>query len=184
MLHEYKFLLHTTKRHREPDNPTVDRFRIILPTSHILHLNAVDYKEFMENIFEWLPFNCDTQTGQRSRKWLCNSKSITYNEGKLLNILPFIPKTEKNKKRKNALKANGSLNNVERWFIEHTNNGNRNNQVLKYALMLVDSGRDYNTVRKEVLEFNKKLPYPLTENEIDYSIMLTVGKKLNRRRIQ
>ena len=50
--------------------------------------------------------------------------------------------------------------------------------------MLVDSGRDYEDVKKGVLEFNKKLPNKLTEEEIMTTVMKTAGKKLNRRRIK
>jgi len=59
--------------------------------------------------------------------------------------------------------------------------GNRNNQMIKYALTLVDSGMDLIQVQKQVHEFNKKLNDPLTEDEIDTTIMVTVGKRFERR---
>ena len=177
LLKDYKYLMHTTKRH------TVDahRFRIIFPVSHILKLNVTDYRIFMLNIYDWLPFKVDTQTNQQSRKWLCEAKHYWYNEGKILDALQFIPKTKKNEERIKTLNKYQSLDNVQRWFLNSTNSGNRNNQLIRYSLMLVDSGRNYESIQDAVMDFNAKLPNSLPEEEIQSTVMRTVAKKIKTR---
>lgn len=70
-----------------------------------------------------------------------------------------------------------SLDNLERWFAGRIASGNRNNQMIKYALALVDSGWDFNQVHKSVMEFNKKLSNPLPDDELNSTVMVTVAKK-------
>jgi len=177
LLKPYKFLLHTTKRH----TPEHHRFRIIMPISHVMRLDSKDYKEFMNNIYEWLPFSVDSQTSDPARKWLCSSKYYEYNEGKLLDALQFIPKTKKNEERKSKLSKLSSLDNLQKWFIGVTDSGNRNNQLIKYALMLVDSGRDEESIKKAVHSLNNELPNKLTNEELNSTILRTVAKRIEER---
>jgi hypothetical protein len=174
LLIDYKYLMHTTKRH----TATEHRFRVIFPLSHILKLSSVDYRTFMDNIYDWLPFKVDAQTNQQSRKWLCNAPHYWYNDGKILDALQFIPKTKKNEERINTLNKYQSLDHVQRWFLNSTNSGNRNNQLIRYSLMLVDSGRNYESIQDAVMDFNAKLPNSLPEDEIQSTIMRTVSKKI------
>ena len=90
----------------------------------------------------------------------------------------FIPDTAKNEelKKDNARYANFDA--LERWFISNTGDGNRNQQLLKYALVLVDADNDETTVRNAVYELNDKLANKLSRSEIDGTIMTTVRKKL------
>ena len=53
LMKEYKFLTCTTKRHQTEGS---DRFRLVIPINYELCLDAEDYKIFMENIRQWLPF--------------------------------------------------------------------------------------------------------------------------------
>lgn len=177
LLKDYKALYYTTKRH----TPTEHRFRILLPTNYELKLDAKDYKEFMANLFEWLPFPVDATTGQVSRKWLSHNGHFEYTEGELLDVLPFIPKTSKNEDRKLLLNSQQSLDNLERWVINNTGDGNRNNQLMRYAFILVDAGLDFEGVRQRVTNLNDKLADKLDEAEIMGSIMITVGKAIARR---
>lgn len=177
LLKDYKALYYTTKRHTDAEN----RFRIIMPTNFELNLDAKDYKEFMSNLFEWLPFEVDSQTNQRARKWLSHGGHFEYQEGELLDVLPFIPKTSKNEERKKRLNDQQSLDNLERWVINNTGDGNRNNQLLRYAMILVDAGFDFESVRQRVSGLNDKLPDKLEEAEILGTIMVTVGKALSKR---
>lgn len=180
LLKDYRALYYTTKRHQVSDgtNPPTDRFRIILPTNFELKLDAKDYKEFMTNLFEWLPFKVDESTGQVSRKWLSHNGHFEYTDGQLLDVLPFIPKTSKNEDRKNQMNTLHSMDSLERWVMANTGDGNRNNQLLRYAYILVDTGHDYETIRQRVLNLNDKLADKLDEMEIMNSIMVTVGKAL------
>jgi len=179
LLKEYTYLIHTTKRHTVTNN----RFRIIMPINYHLALDAADFKEFMSNIYEWLPFEVDTQTGQRSRKWLtCSLGSYEYNNtSKLLDALPFIPKTVKNDERKKVSVSMQSMTNIEKWFIQNSDIGSRNNQLIRYALILVDMGHPVDYVRDRVCDLNNKLEDKLTIKELEDTIFVSVGRAVLKR---
>lgn len=177
LLKDYKALYYTTKSHTEQDN----RFRIILPCSHELKLDAKDYKEFYKNILEWLPFEADESCAHRCKKWLTHPGHFEYIEGELFDVLPFIPKTSKNEERKKTLDSQQSLDNLERWVLNHTGDGNRNNMLMRYAFILLDAGFDFDNIRRRIIDLNDKLPDKLDEAEIMGSIMVTVGKALSKR---
>lgn len=174
MLKEYNFLLYTTKRHDVNNN----RYRLLIPTNFELELTEDDYEQFMKNLYEWLPFNSDEQTNQRSRKWLTCSGHYEYNQGKLLDILPFIPRTAKNEERQQNFIPYENLSALERWFILNTPVGNRNNQLLKYALALVDMGLDEKNIHSRVFELNEKLEDSISQSRIIKTIFQTVSKKI------
>ena len=176
LLKEYKYLIYTTKRHTEE----VNRFRMILPTNYELQLDSDEYKEFMDNIRSWLPFEVDESVNQRSKKWETFDKgSYFYNtEGKLFDVLPFIPKTSKNEQYQKEFSKIESMDNLERWFAQRIGTGNRNNQLLKFALALVDSNMSVSDVESKVKAFNSKLSNPLSEKELESTIFKTVGQKI------
>lgn len=175
LMKEYKFLVYTTKSHTEEEH----HFRMILPINYTLQLDADEYKEFMGNIVNWIPFKTDEEANQRSRKWGSHyAGEYHYNlEGELLDVLPFIPKTSKNEQYRKDFQAIGSMDNLERWFAGRIANGNRNNQMVKFALALVDSGLDLMTVQSRVLAFNAKLSNGLDVDEINNTVMRTVAKR-------
>lgn len=186
VMKEYRFMTYTTKRHQTEGHG--DRFRLILPINYHLELDSDEYKEFMNNVMAWLPFKTDESANQRAKKWECFGGTdevegkYHYNlDGELLDALPFIPKTSKNEGFKKEMQAVQNMDNLERWFAQRIATGNRNNQMIRYALTLVDSGMDLIQVQKQVHDFNKKLNDPLTEDEIDTTIMVTVGKRFERR---
>ena len=171
---EYKYLLYTTKRHT-PKNP---RFRVVMPTNYLLHSTATEYTELMKNLFEWIPFTVDDQTSQRSRKWLTNQGNYFYSTGKeLIDIRPFIPRTARNDEHKQFINTYQSMTNMERWFLRESA-GNRNNQLSRYAFLMVDIGYDFQNIRDNVLDLNKKLPDPLKVAEIDQTIMRSTAQKI------
>jgi len=175
LLKDYKALIYTTKRH----TPAAHRFRVVMPTNYFLKLDSQDYKEFMNNIYEWLPFPVDEATNDRARKWLTNNGHHEYiNGADLLDVMEFIPQTTKNDIRKKTIMDSQSLSNMERWFIHNTGTGNRSNQLIKYGLMQVDLGHDYVTIRNSIMDLNNKLPDSLTEHEVDSTIMISVSKAL------
>lgn len=178
LLTGYKAFFYTTKRHTDQAH----RFRIVLPLNYELKLDARDFKEFMKNIYDWLPFEVDDATGQRARKWMSHNGSYEYLEGELLDVLPFIPKTSKNEEHRRVVDSQQSLDNLERWFVNNTGDGNRNKQLHRYALILVDAGFDFEGVRQKVLALNEKLPDNLEEAEIMSTIMVTAGKALTKPR--
>ena len=177
LMKEYKFMTYTTKRHSDKEN----RFRLIIPMNYYLELDSSEYKEFMNTVMAWLPFKTDESANQRAKKWECFDGEYHYNmDGELLDVLGFIPKTSKNEQFKQGFQAVESLDNLERWFAQRIASGNRNNQMIKYALALVDSGMDLMSVGKQVHAFNQKLNTPLDEEEIDNTILVTVSKRYSR----
>lgn len=175
LLKEYKFMTYTTKRHTETEN----RFRLILPINYILNLDSEDYKEFMQNIVNWLPFSVDEQANQRARKWETNGQTkVHYNmEGEILNALDFVPKTSLNEQYMQKYQKVESLDNLERWFAQRIAQGNRNNQMLRYAMALADTGLDLPEVQNRVKTFNSRIKNPIPDSEIDSTIMKSVAKK-------
>jgi len=178
LLGEYTFMTYTTKRHQQ--TPGEDRFRLIMPTNYVLNLDQEDYTQFMANIVEWLPFPVDKEANQRSRKWMTNPKgAYHYNMGgMLLDVLPFVPKTKKNELYDKSKKELASLDSLERWFAQRIADGNRNNQMLKFAMVLVDAGMQYAEVEQKVTAFNSRLSNKLTDDELQKTILVTVAKKL------
>lgn len=175
LLKDYKYHLYTTKS----STPQQERFRIVFPTNYKLKLDEEEYKEFMKNVFEWLPWELkDTATGHRSKKWLSHAGHYENNDGQLLDVLPFIPKTSKNETHRQKLQELHSLDSLERWFISNTGDGNRNNQLVRYAFSLVDAGFDEATICSRVVDLNEKLPDKLEELEIHKTIMVSVAKRI------
>lgn len=174
LLKDYTWLMYTTKRHQ----PDAHRFRIVIPINYRLELDAEDYREFMSNVFAWLPFEVDAQTNQRARKWLSHPGQHGYNDGKLLDALQFIPRTSRNDEFKANVVKLENLDNLERWFAQRMVSGNRNNHMLRFAMALVDSGLVYQEIENRVYAFNSKLDNKLAIDELRQSVLVTVARKL------
>jgi len=69
-----------------------------------------------------------------------------------------------------------SLTNLERWFVKEAVNGGRNNQLAKYAFLLVDMGYPIDHVRSSVMTLNGKLDDPLPETRINSTVMVSATK--------
>lgn len=177
LMKKFKALYYTTKRHTDETN----RFRIMLPMSYELQMDAKEYREFYKNLCDWLPFDVDAQCGHRSKKWLSHAGHFEYTDGEVLDVLPFIPKTSKNEERKELMNSQQSMDNLERWVINNIGDGNRNNMLLRYAMLLLDAGFDFEAIRVKVIELNSKIPDKLDESEIMATIMITVAKNLSKR---
>lgn len=179
LMMEYKFMTYTTKRHTNEEN----RFRLMLPMNYELQLDADEYKEFMNNVMQWLPFATDESANQRSKKWEAyHGGSFHYNpDGQLLDVRDFIPRTTKNEQFQQSMQKVENLDNLERWFAQRIAMGNRNNNMLKFAMALVDSGMSFDEVSKQVHGFNKKLSSPLDSEELNSTVMVSVAKKYTSR---
>jgi hypothetical protein len=174
LLKDFKFLIHTTKRHTSQEN----RFRVLIPMNYILKLNETDFKEFMNNVYEWLPFEVDKEAGQRCRKWATHKGcEIHVNDGAMLDALHFIPRTSKNDERRQVMTTYQDMTGIERWFMSRIGSGNRNNQILRYGMMLVDSGYSLGDIQLKIDGLNGKLENPLSDDEIDQTILKSVRKK-------
>ena len=177
LMKDYKFLIYTTKRHQTEGHG--DRFRMILPINYTLALDNEEYREFMKSIFAWLPFKTDESYQKREKKseTFSGGQYIYNMDGELFDALPFIPKTSRNEQHKSNFQKLESLDNLERWFAQRIAVGNRNDNMAKYAFALVDSGMSLIDVQNMVHSFNKKLNNPLSENEIDGTILTSVAKR-------
>lgn len=183
-LAEYKYYMYTTKRHQTVGDGCngEDRFRIVLPLSHTLRMSKDEYRQFMQNIANWLPIDVDDKTFQRSRKWLTNNGDMHKNiNGESLNALLFIPKTSKSEQLKAKMASLENLTNIERWFVNNTGEGNRSNQLIKYALMLVDANKSYEEIERAVKQLNDKLPNALSEAELASTILSSATKAVIKR---
>lgn len=180
LLKDYTFYMHTTKRH----TPQAHRFRVVMPLSHVLTLDAREYKEFMGAIRSWLPFTIDDQTFQRSRKWLTHPGESFYNTGQLLDAFLFLPKTKKADEHKAKMATMGNMSALERWFVAQAVEGNRNNTLIRYAYALIDNGHDLDSIRNNVLALNSKLENPLPEMEVLSTILISASRKFHQKESQ
>jgi hypothetical protein len=173
LLEDYTYIIHTTKSHTAKSH----RYRIIMPISHVIELNGEEYKAFMRSVFEWLPFEVDTQI-HRVKKWESCKGVVYQNQGNVLDALQFIPKTKKSEEAKVKLAAQGNMTALERWFVNNIEVGNRNNMLLRYAYACIDMGQDDNTIRNNVLGLNAKLAEPLDEHEVITTVLMSASRKL------
>ena len=172
ILKQYTYCIYTTKRHTDAQN----RFRIILPMKYKLLLNESDYSQFMQNIFDTLPFaGIDSQTKDIARKWLTNKGTVLMNEGELFDPRPYIPNTSQDKERREHMKQYGDIDNISRWFLEKTKEGNRNNNLFRYGMMLKDQGYTLEEIQNKILELNSKLDNPLDINELTNTVFNSIS---------
>ncbi len=172
LLSEYHFLMYETKRSTSAKN----RFRIIIPLSHKLYLNPEDFKEFMKNIFEFMPFDVDDQTADCARKWMSNPSTAIENEGKMLDVYDFLPKTKKQEEMANKAASISNADSVQKYFLlNHT--AGRNNAARDYAFMLLDNGHSSDETILLVRDFNSKLAEPMTDTELSSTIFKSVYRK-------
>lgn len=179
---EYTYIMYTTKRHLENG---VDRFRIILPISHVLRLTATDYKKFMNNIISWMPFSIenksvDEASNQIAKKWLSNHNAEVFtNNGELLSPFPFISNTSRNEEFNKNQNKIANLDGLEKWFLSKATVGDRNNQLYSYAICLIDNGVSFDEMQDKVIALNKRLKTPLSEKELADTIFSSISKKIN-----
>jgi hypothetical protein len=177
LLSDYKFLIAKTKRSNKDGHG--DRYRIILPMNYELKLSPEEYKKFMKNVFDFLPFESDEQTADIARKWESNkTDEYWYNDGILIDVLPFVPNTSKEERQREINTKYEGVEALQRWFlINNVADDGRNNMLRNYALALLDNGLSSDNIRHSVYDFNQKLEEPLKESEIESTIMKTVIRK-------
>lgn len=174
LLKKYQAIYYTTKSHTDTSN----RFRIILPLNYTLKLDAKDYKELYKNILKDLPFEVDEQCSHRSKKWLTHQGQVTVTEGELFDILPYIPKSAKNDERITKIQDQSQLDNIERWVMNNIGDGNRNNMLLRYALILMDSGLSFEAIKEKTINLNNKLADKLDELELANTVFHTIAGRI------
>ena len=180
LLKNYKAFFYTTKRHQNEDK--LDRYRIILPTNFELQLDREEYKMFMDNVMSALPFPMDESCNQRNKKWLtCNSAESHMQDGELFDVLPYIPRTAKNEEREARFKSQEGMENLERWVLNNTGDGNRNKQLYNYAMVLTESGLDLPEIGTKVRALNNKLQDKLSDEELQATILKSIQSKVHKK---
>jgi hypothetical protein len=176
---DYTFITSTTKRHTDK----VNRFRLIMPTNYVLNLDKADYRDFMNSFLLWLPFESDTSANQRSKKWMTQEgTTIKFHRGpNLVNILPFIPKTKQNTEYRSSIIDLGRLNHLERWFLANMEEGNRNQNLVKFGFMLLDAGMSFDEITHKIYTLNDQCPSPLKKDEIQQTILKSIASKMSKK---
>ena len=148
LMSDFTYLISTTKRH----TPEINRFRLILPISHTVKLKPMEYAKFMQNVFDWLPFNVDAQAKDIARKWQSHNGEYFYNDGQLVDATLFIPETKKANEMRTKLSEEG-IDNIEKWFKLNTSEGNRANHLYRYGMVLIDNGYDLVNILEALIKF-------------------------------
>jgi len=173
LLDKYNYIIYTTKSHTDEAH----RYRIVLPISHVLHLDRETYLQFIKNIVDTLPFEVDTAS-QPERKWACNRGDVYYQmDRELFDVMPFIPDTSRNEQRQKYMASEGNLTNLERWFVNNTGDGNRNNQLYKFGVACLDMGYAIQDTKAAVAELNSKLKDAITLSELTKTIFKSLDAK-------
>jgi hypothetical protein len=179
---EWTHLIHTTKSHGVNGE---DRYRIILPTNYRLEMTADEYREFMDNVHGWLAWKLkDESSNKIAQKWTsCPQGGHVYNWGELFDVTRFIPRTSRNEALKAQVKELKDCDALERWFAPRMGpeGSGRNNEMIKFALALVDGGLPLVEVEARVRAFDRKLQHPLGETELRDSILKTVAARCQAR---
>lgn len=69
------------------------------------------------------------------------------------------------------------MDNVERWFAQRMQHGSRNNHMLRFAMMMADSGMDHTEAVRRVVEFNEKLSNKLELAELRSTVLVSLAKR-------
>ena len=172
ILKDYKYIMYTTKRHTADAN----RFRIILPMKYKLYLNEDDYRQFMINIMDSLPFTIDEKCKDIARSWLTNNGTVFVGSGsELFDPRPYIPESAQDKERKLEKKKYGNLDNIARWFVKQIKPGNRNHMLYRYGIMLKDMGLEMDEIKTKVKNLNSRVDAPLSIDELDNTIFSSIA---------
>jgi hypothetical protein len=135
----------------------------------------------MINVFEWLPFPVDEGAKDIARKWASHPGIFEYNKGNTLDATMFIPETKRADETKAQLTANG-VNNIERWFQNHTSTGNRANHLYRYGMVLIDAKLPLGDIVEKLEGFNNNLENPLPDEQFRNSTIKSISKEFTKRR--
>ena len=182
MFSEYKCMIATTKSHQKEKNGVVcDRFRIIFLADREINLDTDSYSTFMGNVYDALGIPADKSCRDASRFYYSSKGEYWYSEGeKLFEIAPLIPDSEKNEKwRSEHRQLNTDNDALDAWFISEMKEGNRNNNMIRYAFILADDSYDYDSIEERVKDLNSKIDEPLPLRELEGTVLKTIKRRLN-----
>lgn len=174
---KYKFITARTRS----DTPEQNHYRVLLPLKYTLNMSPAEYKRFMNGVLSSLPFAVDEMSAMPTQMWTAYAgKEVYVNEGEeLFDPLPFIPKTIRNAEYKTSRSKFKKLDNVQKWFIDNIEDGNRNKMLYRYAMMLKDNGKPYRDISSMVVALNNALSFPLSDNELQSTILNSVRRKVD-----
>ena len=179
LFEDYTYLIATTRSHQKEKNGVVcDRFRIILPMKDRLELNKDQYSKFYEAMMDDLPIEVDGACKDISRMFFSSEGEYFYNEGVMFDASKYIPNTQESEiyNKEGVKLAKKNINGIGQYIIRNEGGG-RNNQLTKYALLLMDTGYSHDECKEEVLRLNKQFQSPLAESEIKRTIFKTIERK-------
>lgn len=174
---EFTNYIYTTKSHTDRKH----HFRIVIPLSHKLYLSKEEFANFMRNVYNWLPFEVDVATKDRSRKWASNAGELFECEGDLLDATQFIPNTIRQEKLFKAAEGYKNLPALERWFALQMSTGNRNNMLARFAFVLVDEGLSLAEIENRITSLNNSQTDRLSAAEIQQTVMRSVAQRIQQR---
>lgn len=168
ILENYKYFLYTTKSHTKDHN----RFRVIIPTKYTIGLSAPDYKTYINNLLDILPINSDEAAADPCHKWaMYPAEYIKLNDGpQLFDNSYFLPNSEKNKIFQQTKEKTFS-DKFATWIYFQLQEGNRNKTLFKYKMYLKDCGLPPEIIKQYILEMNSSIPEPLSETELENTIL-------------
>lgn len=178
----YTYLIATTKSHQiEKNKITCDRFRLILPTISKFHLEPKVYSEMYMNVLSAIGVSEADRKCRNSSRWYYGNPDgeYWYNYGNLmLDIRPYIPDSSENIKTIQSVKKyEDTINNENidmrisgalRWLVHNTTNGNRNENIFNFAMLLKDPRHiDSSDWEAWTRRANSLLSEPLAERELN-----------------
>ena len=101
-----------------------------------------------------------------------------FNEGELLDATLFIPQTKKAREQEQKILNTQDMSNMERWFFNRIEVGNRANMLLRYGFMLMDNGYPTDAISNKLVAFNDQIKDPISQEEIHSKIMRSIDKKI------
>ena len=134
----------------------------------------------MLNVFEWLPFPVDEAAKDIARKWASHPGFYEYNTGKIIDATLFIPETKRSDEIKATINSTG-VNNIERWFKNHTTKGNRANHLYRYGMVMIDAELPLGNIVEKLEMFNNSLEAPLPEDQFRNSTIKSISKEFYKK---
>jgi len=181
------YMIATTKSHQKDKSGIVcDRFRIILPTSSVFHLEPSVYKEMYVNIMNTLGIDSYDEKCKNASRWYYGVKGAKYwynMDGEMLDIRPFIPNTsefqysakaidtyeEYVEKSDSNADSDTRIQGAIRWFLKNTMIGNRSDNLFKLGMLIADTIGDDN-FEDYLFQANSFLATSLKDSEVRSTI--------------
>jgi len=184
LMENWSYIIATTKSHQKDKHGLVcDRFRLILPLTEAPEIH--DYSKFYDYIGQMLGLKHDKATKDVSRFYFPNKNQITYiNRNKRNNPLDTVllrklfiedqsRKILEAETKRNEVKitVEGNVDALIHWFKNEIHNGSRNNLLYRLRKALENESIEDKTIIKLVEKVNYSLDNPLSEKELQKTVL-------------